>query len=437
MMNYSEVCDYIEGIVRYTTKHSNQHTRKCLSLLGNPDQAFSTIHIAGTNGKGSTCAFLASVLNRASYRTGLFISPHLSRINERIQLCGQEISDEALIRVFEQVRQVSEQMERSGDGHPSYFEFLFLMGMVYFREQHADVVIVETGLGGRMDATNALVRPAITVITAIGMDHMQYLGNTIEEIAGEKAGIIKEAVPCVYVADSKEAAAVISRHAKNENAPAYPLTKDMYRVTVSHEGTIDFSTMFRYDEIQQYRTKTYGTYQAENGALSVLALSVLKKTDPIKWEKLTEEVIKEGILEMYWPGRMERVRPHIYLDGAHNDNGIERLTESIRNITGGKPAGLVFAVVNDKDFTDMIRSLSLAAPWDFVYVSEAGGDRKTDAAEIGELFRKNHISNVEVIRDPEEAFLKASLVRHGSEELFVCGSLYLIGRIKQLLNRES
>ncbi len=434
-MNYTEVCDYIEGIVRFTTKHSNQHTRACLELLGNPDDSFRTIHIAGTNGKGSTCAFLAAVLNKSGCRTGLFVSPHLIRLNERIQIAGEEISEQAFVRVFEQVYRAAKKMEEAGEGHPSYFEFLFLMAMVYFREQHVEAAVIETGLGGRLDATNALNHPVMTVITSIGMDHMQYLGETLPEIAREKAGIIKAGVPCVYAADDAETAKVIEEEAKQKGAPCYPLTAEQYEVLQMDDGKIDFLTSFRYDGLHRYHTNTRGTYQAENGALSVYALKILKETDESFRSRLSDDVIEAGISDMYWPGRMEEVKPHVYLDGAHNDSGIRRFIESVNGITKGKPAGLVFAVVNDKDYTDMIHDLAVRQDWEFVIVSEAGGDRKTDAGEIAELFRRNHVRHVEVVRDPQEAFMKAYLMKHGLEDLFVCGSLYLIGQIEELLHK--
>ncbi len=433
IMNYKEVCDYIEGIVRFTAKHSNVHTRKCLELLGNPDHAFQSIHIAGTNGKGSTCAFLAAVLNKAGCRTGLFVSPHLIRINERIQFMGREITDEQLISVFNQVRSVAEAMEASGEGHPSYFEFLFLMAMVYFAEQKAEICVIETGLGGRLDATNALDHVALSVITAIGMDHMQYLGHSLKEIAKEKAGIIRSGVPCVYSANASESAEVIRSCAESLQAPSNALTKDDYEVEVTDQGMIDFLTSFRYDELHRYHTSARGTYQAENGALAVLALKVLKETQPSLMERVTEQAVREGVEEMYWPGRMEQVAPHVYLDGAHNDNGIRRFIESVREITHGEAADLVFAVVNDKDFTDMVHDLAKAQRWKHVYVTEAGGERKTDADAIAALFYAEQVESVEVIRDPMEACRTAIQRRSGSETVFVCGSLYLIGTIREML----
>ncbi len=431
-MTYREVNDYIEGIVRFTKKHSNEHTRECLHLLGDPDRSFKIIHIAGTNGKGSVCAFLASVLNKGGFKTGRFISPHLIRLNERIAIDGGDISDEDFIRVFERVRDISVSMENAKKGHPSYFEFLFLMAMVYFADQKVDVAVIETGLGGRLDATNAVEHPILTVITSIGMDHTRYLGSTISEIASEKAGIMKAGTPCVFAADDKEAEEAIRRSAAALSVPLYALYQDDYRIVKTKQGEIDFLTCFRYDELRQYHTTMKGRYQAQNGALALLGLDVLKKQEKLFAERLTPEVMQGGIAAMTWQGRMEEISPHIFLDGAHNDNGIRRFIESVNAIAGQEPSGLLFAVVQDKDFSDMIRDLSTKAKWDFVLVSEAGGERKTDADEIAALFEQCGISRVTVIRDPKEAYYKACQMRKNDQNLFVCGSLYLIGKIKEL-----
>lgn len=434
-MTYQEACGYIDGIVKFTTKHSNEHTRECLELLGNPDRNFRSIHIAGTNGKGSTAAFLASAFEKSGRKTGLFTSPHLIRVNERMRINGKDIDDADFVRVFEEVLRVSKEMERKGEGHPSYFEFLFLMAAVWFSEEKVDVAVMETGLGGRLDATNALEHPSICVITSIGMDHMQYLGNTIAEIAAEKAGILKAGVPCVYAADNPEAAAVIAKRAEELSVRAVPLTTDDWHASRNEDGTIDFFTSFGYDKIHTFKTRQYGAYQAENGALAVLTLKVLRESDPTEWADLSGEAVERGIQTMVWPGRMEQIRPHLWLDGAHNDNGIQRFLESARLILRGRSAGLLFAVVQDKDYTDMIRDLVRQVKWDYIIVSEAGGPRKTDAEELADLFRKAGAEHVSVIRDPDEALLRAR-EKQENRELFVCGSLYLIGRLEKDLLEE-
>ena len=200
-MNYEEAVAYIEETPKFTTKNKLEHTKECLRRLGNPQKQFQVVHVAGTNGKGSTCAFLTSVFREAGYSCGLFTSPHLVVINERFQINEKNIDNDTFLRAFEKVKKLADELVAEGSYHPTYFEFLFLMGMVIFADANVDYVILETGLGGRLDATTAVEEPSACVITSISFDHMQYLGNTIEAIAGEKAGIIVPGVPVIYGQD--------------------------------------------------------------------------------------------------------------------------------------------------------------------------------------------------------------------------------------------
>ena len=197
MMTYREAVNYIEEIPKFAVKHPKEHTREFLKRLGNPEQGLRIIHVAGTNGKGSVCAYMQAMLMAEGKRTGFFTSPHLVSMNERIRLNNRQITDEQFLEVFRKVKAVVDEMAEEGISHPSYFEFLFGMGMTVFAEEMPDYVILETGLGGRLDATNSVEHPVLSIITSISLDHTQYLGSTIAEIAGEKAGIIKENVPVI------------------------------------------------------------------------------------------------------------------------------------------------------------------------------------------------------------------------------------------------
>jgi dihydrofolate synthase/folylpolyglutamate synthase len=431
-MVYEDACRYIEELVRFTSKHSNEHTRLCLELLGNPDRSFRSVHCAGTNGKGSTCAFLSSVFQESGQKTALFTSPHLVRINERMQINGKEISELRFAEVFDKVRAVSAEMEADGEGHPSYFEFLFLMAMVYFKEEGADVAVIETGLGGRLDATNAIEHPEAVVITAIGMDHMQYLGNTIHEIAAEKAGIIKKLVPVIYDDTDREAAEVIERTAGENGCPLYALRPGDFEITGRGDGVIDFRTSFSYDGMREYSVHSDAPYQAENAALAILTLKALAEHASPSVSHVDGRSVREGIRAMRWPGRMERIRPHVYLDGAHNDNGIRRFLEAVRSIAPSGRKVLLFAVVNDKDYADMIRDL-MTAGWDEVIVSEIPGPRRTEGKRLRELFEVMGAVSVKEIPDAEEA-IRTALVSRENGELFICGSLYLAGMTEHILS---
>lgn len=218
-------------------KHPPEHTRELLSRLGNPQEGIKIIHVAGTNGKGSVCAYLNAMLLAGGKKTGLFTSPHLVRINERFQINGEDVSDEQFLDAFLKVEKAAKEYEAEGEGHPSYFETLFLMGMLIFKEAGVEYLVMETGLGGRLDATNVVEKPLACIITSISRDHTEYLGDTLEAIAGEKAGIIKAGVPVIYDASQPGPASVIAAKAKEMGSPAWPMEPSFYEMkTQSREG---------------------------------------------------------------------------------------------------------------------------------------------------------------------------------------------------------
>ena len=239
-MNYEEAVAYIEETPKFTTKNKLSHTKECLERLGNPEKKFKVIHVAGTNGKGSTCAFLTSIFREAGYSCGLFTSPHLVVINERFQINEKNIDNQAFMSAFEKVKALADELVAEGSYHPTYFEMLFLMGMVIFAEAGVDYVMLETGLGGRLDATTAVEDPVACVITSISFDHMQYLGNTIAEIAGEKAGIIVPGVPVIYDGNNPEAAKVIRKQAEALGSPYYEVKKENTEILRNTSAGIDF-----------------------------------------------------------------------------------------------------------------------------------------------------------------------------------------------------
>ena len=220
-MNYREIVDYIEEIPKFTSKNPLDHTKALLKCLGDPQNQMQVIHVAGTNGKGSVCAYLDSMLRAGGYKVGLFTSPHLVKINERFKINGEMISDERFVKAFEEVQKIIKKAQEDGLDHPSYFETLFLMGMVVFKEADVDYVVLETGLGGRLDATNTVDHPLACIITSISLDHVEYLGDTIGKIAGEKAGIIKPQVPVIYDGHQPEASEVIEKRANELGSPAF------------------------------------------------------------------------------------------------------------------------------------------------------------------------------------------------------------------------
>ena len=430
MTAYEEAVTYIEGIVRFAEKHSLSHTRAYLETLGSPDRSFPVIHVAGTNGKGSVCAYLHEVFGRAGLTSALFTSPHLVRHTERFRIGDREVTEAEFVSAYRRVRETAEAMEERGYPHPSYFEFLFLMGMLLFAEAGAEIAVLETGLGGRLDATNVVEAPALTVITSVSMDHMQYLGNTLPEIAREKAGIIKPGVPCVCGIEDPSVKAVIASRAGELGAPCCFLEKEEVTVTERTDSGLIVETSAGGDGKERFFIAAQAPYQAENAALAVLALKVLAHTGRIP--AVTPDAVREGLAGMRWEGRMEEIRPGVFLDGAHNEDGIRRFAEGAALLAGGRRAVLLFSAVSDKAHAEMAKALAEAFRPDAVIVTEAGGKRKTGAGALQEAFRGAGITQVRVIPSLQEA-LGCALELQEDGLVFICGSLYLVGEIKEIL----
>ena len=349
-MNYEEAVAYIEEIPKFTTKNKMEHTKECLKRLGDPQDKFRVIHVAGTNGKGSTCAFLTSVLREAGYSCGLFTSPHLVVINERFQINEKNIDDETFLHAFCKVKALADELVEEGNYHPTYFEFLFLMGMVIFADAGVDYVVLETGLGGRLDATTAVENPVACVITSISFDHMQYLGNTIEAIAGEKAGIIVPGVPVIYDGNDPKAAGVIRAKAQELNSPYYEVTRKDTEIIRNTRSGIDFSFKNEYYGNTVFSIPFIAVYQVMNSSLALKTIEVLKDVIPV-----SADAVKKGLLETRWQGRMETVLPGVIVDGAHNEDGVAKFVETAAHFQKEYPLTLLFSAVDDKDYTDMIR----------------------------------------------------------------------------------
>ena len=424
-MNYEEAVAYIEETPKFTTKNKMEHTKECLKRLGNPQDKFRVIHVAGTNGKGSTCAFLTSVLREAGYSCGLFTSPHLVVINERFQINEKDISNEVFLDAFCKVKELADELVKEGNYHPTYFEFLFLMGMVIFADAGVDYVVLETGLGGRLDATTAVENPVACVITSISFDHMQYLGNTIEEIAGEKAGIIVPGVPVIYDGNDQKAAKVIRDRAQELNSPCYEVTREDTEIIRNTCSGIDFLFKNEYYGNTVFSIPFIALYQVMNSSLALKTMEVLKEEIPV-----SAEAVKKGLIETRWQGRMETVLPGVIVDGAHNEDGVARFVETAAHFQKDYPLTLLFSAVDDKDYTDMIRTILDKIRFRHVVVTQVGGYRKVPAEQLAEIFKENGCPSAEVCEDAEEAFRKALSEKGDDGLLFCVGSLYLVGEIK-------
>ena len=384
MFTYEEAVAYIENIPKFTTKNKLEHTRKCLDLLGSPDKDRKIIHVAGTNGKGSVCAFLSSMLEQGGFRCGLFTSPHLVKINERFQINEVMISDQRFTEAFTEVKNLADRLVEEGDYHPTYFEFLFLMGMIVFKQEDVDYIVLETGLGGRLDATNSVLSPMACVITSISLDHVEYLGDTIEKIAGEKAGIMKKGVPVIFDGNRKEAAEVIKARAEELGCPWYEVKESRQKLlNYTPEGIRFLSASGVYGETELF-VPFIARYQMMNAALALETMGVLREE-----HGLEKETLIKGIGGAKWQGRMETILPGVIVDGAHNEDGIARFVETVSYFQKEYPITLLFSTVADKEFPDMIKRVCKGLQFANVVTTEIWGSRKQSAKELAELFRLN------------------------------------------------
>ena len=433
-MKYEEVVRYIEDIPKFTKKHTLLHTRKFMRRLGNPCQGRKVLHVAGTNGKGSVCAYMQAILLFEGKRVGFFTSPHLVKLNERIRINGKDIDDDTFCRIFAKVRQVAEELEREGLEHPSYFEFLYGMGMLAFEENDAEYIVLETGLGGRLDATNSFEHPFLSVITSIGLDHTEILGDTIEKIAGEKAGIIKKGVPVFFDGSDERSSRVIEETAENVEAPWYKMEKDALKIQEITDKHIAFSILDEYDNNTVWQVASTGIYQVMNAALAIRAMRYTfgDKAEICKWQKVVASV--------KWQGRMEEVLPGVIFDGAHNLTAIREFTKSIRLQREAEgeihPLIILFSAVADKDYSHMIELLCKESKADVYVIAKVDNKRGAQADTLAALFRK--YTDRPVYREDTlaDAFTRA-LNEKGSEgKLYCLGSLYLVGELKELIGGE-
>jgi dihydrofolate synthase/folylpolyglutamate synthase len=461
--SYEDAAAYIEEIPKFTKKHPLVHTREFIRRLGDPAVDKKVIHVAGTNGKGSVCAYLQAILMEEKKRTGFFTSPHLVSVNERIRINNVQIDNETFLRIFLQTLCVAEQMEKEGLGHPSYFEFLYGMGMLAFEEADVEYIVLETGLGGRLDCTNSVEHPVLTVITSISLDHTAILGDTIEEVAAEKAGIIKPGVPVFYDGSNPEAAAVIRNRAKELGAPCREISKNAFEIREVTRKYIAFSRVNAYDKSVIFRVPFCGSYQVMNAEIALEAAEYLLKNEASgtacldrreepseeealdtacldRWEDPSEEGTSgtcrrwaDAIESIHWEGRMEQVTPHIMIDGAHNPGAIEAFVESVRLLEDKVPPVIVFSAVADKKYEQMIAYLCEHLTVQSYIVTEIEDERKVPVETLEGVFRRYTDRPVIRCKRLEDALHAAEEQRADGGIIYCLGSLYLAGMIKKLL----
>ena len=437
-MNYEAAVQYLLSLGRELAAPTQAAAAKfdlenifvLAERLGRPDRAYPTAHIAGTNGKGSTAAFLESILRCAGFRTGLNTSPHLDKINERIRVNGAEIADDAFADVLTRIQAAIEELLAKGKlrAHPTYFECVTAMAMEHFAEQKVEFGVFEVGLGGRLDATNIL-QPAITIITRIDFDHENFLGHSLREIAAEKAGILKPGVPAIVTEQREEAREVILARANeigalvSETSPTHQLENES-----QNEETGCASATLR--ELAsgwncEIAPRLPGRFQLQNAVNAVAAARVLAA----QGYRIGDEAIERGIAEAAWPGRLERMqtRPDIYLDGAHNPSAARELAAFWEENFAGRRIWLVYGALRDKA-VDEIAGLLFPRAGE-VILTEPRTSRAISARQLEEI-TAHYAAAVRVIAEAEQAVEYAIAKASPEDAVFVTGSLYLVGQIR-------
>ena len=415
-MNYDEAMQYIHAVQWAGHKPGLSRTRTLLAALGDPHRQLKFVHVAGTNGKGSTAAMLAACLQAAGYRVGLYTSPFINRFNERIQVDGEQIPDRALVQLVEQVKPAADAMADV----PTEFEIITALGMLWFAQQRCDIVVLEVGLGGTLDSTNVIDPPECAVITALGMDHVKELGPTLAEIASAKAGIIKPGSQVVSYGGAPEADAVIARAAARQNAPLTVV--DFAKLNV-RGGDLD-GVNFDFDGLENIRLPLIGSYQPKNAAVAITALRVLRQRG---WN-IPESAVRQGLERVSWPGRFELLRhsPAFLLDGSHNAHGMRATVQSLRDRFPGQKFVFLLSIMADKDVDEMLELL-LPLAKRFVTVA-AHTPRAMPAQTLAE-----HIRVRGGMAEPApsiEAGVARAVALGGSGPVCALGTLYFSGEVR-------
>lgn len=416
-MTANEAIEYIHSVSWLGSKPGLGRTRELLQRMGDPQKKLRFIHIAGTNGKGSTAAMLASVLQRAGYRTGLYTSPYIFRFHERMQVNGREISDEMLAACTEKVKSHAEKMAE----HPTEFELVTAIAMEYFLREKTDIVVLEAGMGGELDSTNVIPAPEAAVITNIGLDHTQYLGNTLEEIAATKAGIIKAGSGCVLYPSTKAVEKIVQKKCDEEKVLL--LVADCEKI-VPVSADLDGQS-FDFGTLKGLKIGLLGKHQLCNAAVVLATLSVLKG----KGWNIPTKAVYEGLAEAKWPGRFDILcrDPLFIVDGGHNPQCIAALVQNIRDFLPEKPLTLLTGVMADKDRSAMYPAL-LPYTKRFVTVTP-DNPRALPAEELAAELRALGASAE--ARDTVFGAVQAAAAYAKAENgaVLTCGSLYMVGQI--------
>jgi len=418
---YNNCLKTMFGLRRFGIKLGLSTIRNILEGLGNPQDRFSCIHVAGTNGKGSIASALSTILHLSGYTVGLYTSPHLVRFNERICVNNTPVSDEDVVSSYNAVKRV-----HSGKREPTFFEFSTAMALFEFGKKNVDWAIIETGMGGRLDATN-MIKPALSIISNISLEHQMYLGNSIAQIAGEKGGIIKKNVPVVTGVQQKNAVSVLKEIADSQSAPFYRY-KDAFRVRRKKKSVF---TYFGIDNLwRNMHTRLAGSHQIDNAALVLAACEVLNRNQV----DLSPKCIRDGLAQNRWPGRLDIVStsPLIILDGAHNLIAVRKLARFLSEKLSDRNITLVAGVMDDKPYSSMLQSLLPLCSR--VILTQAKIDHAVPPDTLSAV-AKTMTQNIEVFDDVPQAVTHAVKTTSPDDAICIAGSLYVVGEAKEVLDK--
>ena len=423
--NYEAVIEEIQNKRRFGNLAGVDITRVMLDILGHPEEGMRYIHIAGTNGKGSVSAFLCSILREAGLKVGMFTSPHLVDFRERIQINGEMISKEDVLRLGKSL------LEQDFGVHPTMFDYCLCMAVAYFKEQKCDVAVIETGLGGRLDSTNALGTPKVGIITKLGFDHTAILGNTIEEIAKEKAGIIKSGMKLVCKSQEKAAEEILQNVAAQNGISEVTIINENDIIKNSpNDLETEYIQSFSYRGFTNLKMKLLGVHQYENAVAAALAAEYYLK-DCLQDMDAIYKAVERGIACTTWKGRMELIskRPFFLIDGAHNENGVKALKKSLQNLFPNERFHFIMGVMADKDYNEMVEVL-LPLAIDFKTVTVAysrslGGDALAECIKEKGVPAKHCESLEEALN-----FLGEEGIKGVGAKTIALGSLYFIGEVE-------
>ena len=422
-MDYRQAVEFVESSSIVRERYGLEKLQQALHLLGDPHHHTEFVHIAGTNGKGSTAAMTASVLQTAGYRTGLYTSPHLMRYNERMHIDGVPISDEDFVEAASQVQRVCEQL----GGVPIVFEVLTLMALWYFAQQHCDIVVLEVGIGGLLDSTNVIPSPKVAIITQLGMDHTETLGNTLEEIAAQKGGIVKEGTPTVMALQEPSAVAVVQQICDKHHAPLALADPERLRV-------IDASVAGQTLEDREYgklKLPLAGEHQRKNAANVLEAVAMLRT----QGYRISDDDVREGIAKTVWPARFERLStaPDFILDGGHNPQCLHAATAALREYYPGQKVVFLVGMMADKDTDHMLAEMASIAK-SFVCIRPDSPRAMQPQLLAQQLTERFHLPAC-ACGSVREGIAEAT--RQAGKEGVVCalGSLYLAGEVRAAFGR--